>query len=167
MRQRMSSQARCVPDTARERNGLASRPLRFAALIGLTLLCGCSTFERDWKRISTQPAPADSMEGAWVGRWVSDATGHSGRLRCLVAREDAAHYTARFRAQYAGLFRFSYTVRLEAQPHAGGWEFSGQEDLGALAGGVFYYEGHATPTNFFSIYRSRRDHGIFEMQRPE
>lgn len=143
-----------------------ARPVVFAAMAAL-VLCGCSTFERDWKRRAAQPAPRDSIEGAWSGRWVSDASGHSDRLRCLVSRLDETHYAARFRASYASVFRFTYTVRLEAQPHYGGWEFSGQEDLGALAGGVYYYEGHATPTNFFSTYRSQRDRGIFEMRRPD
>lgn len=132
----------------------------------VALLCGCAAFNREWKQLATRPAPQDSIEGAWVGRWTSDATGHSGRLRCWIVRSDETRYAARFRAQYAGLFRFTYTVQLEVQPHFGGWEFSGQEDLGALAGGVYYYEGHATPTNLFSIYRSRRDHGIFELRRP-
>ncbi len=130
------------------------------------LAAGCSTFERDWKRVTAGPAPMDSIEGAWLGRWSSDVTGHSGRLWCLVSRADATHVRARFRAEYGGLFRFHSTVMLELQPHYGGWEFSGQEDLGLLAGGVYYYEGHATATNFFSTYRSKRDHGIFEMQRP-
>jgi len=145
----------------------SARTTAFAFGILLAVLAGCSTFERDWKRATAQPTSGDSIEGAWVGRWSSDATGHSGPLRCLVWREDASHYAAHFRAGYAGVFRFTYTVRLEAQPHYGGWEFSGQEDLGALAGGVYYYEGHATPTNFFSTYRSKRDHGIFEMRRPD
>ena len=74
---------------------------------------------------------------------------------------------ARFRATYGGVFHFSYTVPLTLQPHDAGWELSGEANLGKLAGGAYYYEGRITPTNFTSTYRSKYDHGIFELHRPE
>lgn len=98
---------------------------------------------------------------------MSDVNQHTGRLRCLVTRVDEANARARFRATYGRIFRFSYTVPLAVQPHLDGWEFSGEENLGKLAGGVYYYEGRADPTNFFSTYRSKYDHGTFQMHRPK
>lgn len=107
------------------------------------------------------------MEGRWEGKWLSEVNGHAGKLRGLLSRESNEHYVARFRATYGKILHFSYAVPLTVQPHNGGWEFNGEENLGKLAGGVYYYEGRASPTNFFSTYRSRYDHGTFEMHRPE
>ncbi len=45
--------------------------------------------------------------------------------------------------------------------------FKGRADLGWCGGGIYQYQGHATPTNFFSTYRSDYDHGTFRMARPE
>lgn len=107
------------------------------------------------------------MEGRWEGKWLSDVNGHTGKLRGLLSRETEDRYVARFRATYGKIFRFSYTVPLTVQPHYGGWEFDGEVDLGKMAGGAYYYEGRASPTNFLSTYRSTYDHGTFEMQRPK
>lgn len=136
------------------------------ALLPLLLSCGCSTFNRDWKRAAQQSTP-DSVAGRWEGQWSSEANNHSGRLRCLISLEGDDWCNARFQATYAKIFRFTSRVMLTLQPHYGGWEFNGEENLGRLAGGVYYYEGRASATNFFSIYRSKYDHGIFQMQRPE
>ena len=46
------------------------------------------------------------------------------------------------------------------------WEVNGEADLGKLAGGTYYYEGRITPTHFPSTYRSKYDHGSFELRRP-
>src|SRR2546426_9820651 len=143
--------------------------MQTARLVGLLLvicLCGCSTFNRDWRLAALRPGGQNSVEGAWEGRWLSEASGHHGRLRCLMERESGSLYQARFRATYGGVLRFSYTARLEVQPHDTGWEFNGEANLGKLAGGVYYYEGRATATNLISIYRSKHDHGRFELERP-
>ena len=44
--------------------------------------------------------------------------------------------------------------------------FKGQEDLGLLAGGVYFYKGSADGERFTSTYESADDHGRFEMTRP-
>lgn len=91
--------------------------------------------------------------------------GHEGNLRCLITLKTNATCQARFRATYGKLLRFTYTVPLNLHPHFDGWEFDGEENLGRLAGGVYFYEGRANATNFFSTYRSKYDHGVFEMRR--
>lgn len=149
------------------------RNKRFACVLAclimlpLLLVCGCSNFNRDWKKAAQQPTSSNSVEGRWEGKWVSEVNGHNGTLRCLISREGDARCAARFHATYKTIFRFSYKVMLDIQPHYGGWEFNGEENLGKLAGGVYFYEGRASSTNFFSTYRSKYDHGIFEMHRPE
>ncbi len=148
-----------------------SRPAGRAAsgwLVGALalLLCGCSSFNRAWNRAGQTATPADSIAGRWEGSWLSDVNGHHGKLRCLIAVQTNSEYTARFRATYGGFLNFSYTVPLAVKTHEGGWEFTGEEDLGTMAGGVYRYVGTATPTNFHSTYESKYDHGTFELVRP-
>ena len=56
------------------------------------------------------------------------------------------------------------TLKVEGAPDS--FHFSGEADLGYLAGGVYHYDGHADGTNFFSNYSSKYDHGTFQMTRP-
>ena len=132
----------------------------------VVLLCGCSSFNRDWERVGQQPAPADAITGRWDGHWLSDVNAHTGRLRCIVTHQTNEVYAARFRATYMKILRFSYTVPLTVTASNGVWHFHGEEDLGAMAGGMYRYEGTATMTNFHSTYDSKYDRGVFEMQRP-
>ena len=137
------------------------------ALLAITLLCGCSSFNRDWHKAAAQPTPANSIEGRWEGSWTSASNAHTGNLRCLLSHKEGASYEARFRATYGKVFHFSYATPLTVQEHGDGWEFNGESNLGKMAGGVYYYEGRASPVNFFSTYKSKYDHGVFEMHRPK
>ena len=136
------------------------------ALLVIGLLCGCSTFKRDFKRAAV-PAPSEnSIEGPWQGEWRSEANGHHGHLLCLLTLDHDSLYEARFRATFLHILHFSYTANFEMQSHAIGWEFNGEANLGKL-GGSYYYEGRATPTNIISTYRSKYDHGTYELGRPK
>jgi hypothetical protein len=160
----------CVPSAvarATRLAGLRKSAVPVLAALPLLLGCGCSTFSRDWKQAAQQPTPPDALAGRWEGQWLSEVNKHRGRLRCLIALAGENRCAARFQATYARVFRFTYTVTLRLQPHDGGWEFTGDENLGRLAGGVYHYEGRASPTKFFSTYRSGGDHGVLEMHRPE
>ena len=97
---------------------------------------------------------------------MSDVNAHTGKLRCIVTHQTNDVYAARFRAHYLKILRFSYTVPLTVTTSNVVWHFHGEEDLGAMAGGVYRYVGNATATNFHSTYDSKYDHGTFEMQRP-
>jgi hypothetical protein len=130
------------------------------------LVCGCSSFNREWKRAGKQPAPTDSVIGRWEGHWLSDVNAHTGKLRCIVTHQTNDLYAARFRATYMKILRFSYTVPLTVNASNDVWHFRGEEDLGTMAGGVYRYEGNATTTNFHSTYDSKYDRGVFKMQRP-
>ena len=129
---------------------------------------GCSTFNSDWKRESATRAPAHDIEGRWEGSWLSDRNGHHGRLRCLVNRLDDGSYRARFKATYWKIFRFGYSVNLlVTREETGPFKFQGESDLGWWGGGVYHYDGRATPGDFDSTYRSKYDHGTFRMARPD
>jgi hypothetical protein len=144
------------------------KPLIALLAAGLTL-CGCSTFEYEWRQAARKPAPTEGITGRWEGRWISQANGHNDKLRALITAVDTNHYDVKFHAAYKKWFTvyFGYTVRMETAPGADGVvQFRGSENLGALAGGVYTYEGRADRTNFFSTYHSKYDRGTFEMKRP-
>ena len=138
---------------------------------GLMLaLCtgGCSTFNRDWRSAAAAPPPENAFSGRWEGSWLSAVNGHHGKLRCLVTPIDGSQFRARFKATYWKIFRVSYAVNMQGAPEsAGALNFRGETDLGWWGGGVYRYDGNATPTNFFSIYQSKYDHGTFRLTRPE
>lgn len=137
--------------------------------MALLALCGCSTFSYEWRREARRTAPANGITGPWEGRWLSQSNGHAGTLRAIVTQVDTSHLDVKFYAAYKQwiTFHFGYTVRMEAKPGVEGVvSFRGSEDLGALAGGVYNYEGQADRTNFSSTYKSKYDHGTFEMKRP-
>jgi len=143
------------------------RASRWTWSVALALLvCGCSSFNRDWKRAGQHPAPTDAITGRWEGRWLSEVNAHTGKLRCLITHQTNDVYAARFRASYMTILRFSYTVPLTVTASNAVWQFHGEEDLGAPAGGVYHYVGSATATNFHSTYDSKYDRGTFEMRRP-
>lgn len=160
----MATTAKQLKATAKNQSCRASRWTSFIVLA--LLVCGCSSFNRDWKRAGKNPVSADTISGRWEGRWLSDVNAHTGKLRCLITHQTNDLYAARFRASYMTILRFSYTVPLTVTASNGGWHFHGAEDLGAMAGGIYRYEGRATQTNFHSSYDSKYDRGIFEMQRP-
>ncbi len=113
-----------------------------------------------------QPNSAAGLVGAWDGTWKSEASRHHGRLQCLISESSPREYQARFRATFGKIFHSSYTVPLSVTQTNGQFEFRGQANLGSLAGGDYTYVGHASPTNFFSTYQSKYDHGVFELHRP-
>jgi hypothetical protein len=139
----------------------------FIALAFLPFLAACSSFNREWKTALDQPIPAQGLAGPWEGHWVSDSNGHNDRLRCLITEQSPHQYNANFHANYKKVFHFGYTVPLEVRQNGDTYEFSGEANLGKMAGGVYTYAGHATGTNFLSTYTSKYDHGKFEMARPQ
>jgi hypothetical protein len=125
---------------------------------------GCSSFNREWKKVGQNPDAGSGLEGRWEGQWTSDVNRHHGRLRCIV-NKDGEIYRARFHAKYRKILSFGYTVPLKAEATDSGYKFRGEADLGSFAGGIYRYEGHADATNFVSTYSSKYDHGTFQMQR--
>jgi hypothetical protein len=147
--------------------GLVRKVVSFLLLAELLLASGCSTFNHAWTKAAKEPVvTTNTLLGCWEGTWLSDANGHNGNLRCIVTLKDDGTYNARFHAIYKKVLGFGYTVPLKAAATNGVFEFNGEADLGWWAGGVYHYEGHAQDTNFFSTYRCKYDHGVFQMTRP-
>jgi hypothetical protein len=144
----------------------ATPPVVLLALVMSVMICGCSSFNREWRKATAQPAHSGALEGPWQGQWKSEQTGHKGKLRCLIVKVGDDSYLARFHAKYAKIMGFKYTVPLKAERTNDQFQFKGEADLGKLAGGVYHYDGHADSTNFFSNYSSKADHGTFQMSRP-
>ena len=141
--------------------------LFFLLLVVVPLTSGCATFSRDWKTLGQTNTPPTGIEGRWEGRWISSSDSHRDKLRCLVTKLEDGRYFARFHSYYFRIFTFSQDVILTVTPAAGGTNtFSGSADLGKMSGGVFTYTGHATTTNFFANYDSKKYRGVFEMTRP-
>jgi len=134
-----------------------------AGLVGLT---GCSSFHKEWKAAMKSPIPTDSIDGPWIGDWKSDANGHHGPLKCLVTKTSDRMYQAHYRAYYKKILRFTYVATLNGRETNGLVTLQGEADLGKLAGGVYKYEGKATPTEFRSSYECKYDHGKYQMMRP-
>lgn len=137
------------------------------ALLLLSLLSGCTSFERDWRHARLQPpAQPGTLAGPWQGTWLSEVNGHTGELRCLVTEKQPAEYEFRFKATYWKIFRYSYLVTLPVAYDAAGYSFKGQENLGWLAGGVYHYDGRIAGTNLNATYSCKFDHGTFKLSRP-
>ena len=151
-----------------------------ALILSLTLVltgAGCSGFSRQWQA-ATRPQPAawTGIEGPWTGRWISEKTGHSGGLRCLVRRSSIAamnadqarahqfQYHATWGKLLSGTFTTSQPVR---EPRPGQFVSEGDWMLPKWAGGAYHYRVEATPTEWRATYSSGGDRGRFEMRRPE
>jgi len=128
---------------------------------------GCSSFHGKWKSAVAQPIPPNEISGPWEGRWVSDKNAHTGRLRCVMTAAGDGNYHAHFHAVYWKIFRVAYEVPFVATKEGTNFTFSGESDLGKLAGGIYTYEGTATPVQFDATYNSKYDRGRFEMKRPD
>lgn len=138
----------------------------FAHLLA-ALFGNCTDFNRHWKRHSARSQTPDGIEGRWQGEWVSEENGHTGKLRCLLIKEEANRYRARFHATYSKVLRVCYTVPLTAQETNGRCVLKGEVDLGRLAGGVYHYRGEADAMTFNCTYACAYDHGTFALKRPE
>jgi len=132
----------------------------------LPLLAGCSSFNREWHEAAKQPAPAHDITGCWEGTWQNSNNTHQDRMWAILTRASDTEYRAHFHAKYKRIFSFSYRATFHGSWAGDEFQFHGEEDLGALAGGVYNYEGRASPTNFYSTYSSKYDVGTFTLHRP-
>jgi hypothetical protein len=127
------------------------------------LTANCRDFNGLWERAST-PA-ADSVGGRWEGEWISAASSHRGRLRCVVEPQSDARWKMWFRGEYGGVFRACYSTDFTVAWAGDRWTFSGGSNLGALAGGAYTYSGSADHTTLTCNYRSAKDHGVFRLKK--
>ncbi len=131
------------------------------------LFSNASHFHREWFERKADHSAKESIQGRWQGEWLSDANGHHGQVKGILAELAPGQYKASFYATYAKFLRVCYSVTLNANDDGGRTKLKCDADLGQLAGGIYYYEGEATPTDFKCEYRCQYDHGTFQMKRPD
>ena len=134
-------------------------------------LCGmmvsCTGFPRGWATAKSSP-PADALSGAWVGTWRSDANGHTGGLRAVVAPVAGQPDTWRFRyrASWKRVLCAGFTVDCRGSRRPDGtWNVTGSRDLGRAFGGVFTHAATVSGDAFEACYDSKLDRGTMSLQR--
>lgn len=127
------------------------------------LAANCRDFDRHWQQASA--GGSEGITGCWEGEWISAATGHRGRLRCVLNPIAPAIWRMYFRGEYSRVFRACYSTDFSVARQDDRWTFSGGSNLGALAGGAYAYSGHATLEQLVCSYKSARDHGEFRLKR--
>lgn len=139
-------------------------------LLALALACGLSScgvgFNHDWR--AAKNMPHDALSGAWEGSWNSEATGHTGKLRAIIAKSDSAHpdeRQVRYWASWKSILSASFTTRHTFTLHGRHFSLTGRHQMPNWVGGEYTYGGTATADHFSATYRSAFDHGKFEMQR--
>jgi hypothetical protein len=124
-----------------------------------------TAFHREWNRCEGLIPPQESLEGRWIGEWVSDLSGHHGGLKCVLAPSGPGSVRAYFHASFSGLFTVGYVTELQTEQTAAATLLKGEEDLGSLAGGVYRCDGEVTGENFNCRYSCKYDRGVFRMRR--
>jgi hypothetical protein len=127
------------------------------------LTANCRDFNARWA--SAVAVDQDSVSGRWQGEWISEASGHRGPLRCVLTVVSPALWHLAFNAGYSRVFRACYTADFNAVYEEGRWAFTGGQDLGVIAGGVYEYSGYATLSKMVCRYKSPRDLGEFRLHR--
>jgi hypothetical protein len=145
-------------------------PSLLALMLSLSVSSCSGRFQRDWKTTAVAPVTTapKNVAGSWQGTWKSEATGHQGTLKAVVSEvpEKENRYAFRYHATWSNLFSATFESEHMAKPQGRNFVLTGHHDLGFLFGGVYHYEGTATPSLLKCRYRSKLDHGVFELQRP-
>ena len=128
------------------------------------LTANCRDFNERWE--AAAGLDANSVSGRWEGEWVSQKTGHHGPLRCVLTVVSPSLWHVAFRASYSRVFRACYATDFTVVQEPGRWTFTGGQDLGTFAGGVYEYSGQASLIEMVCQYKSPRDHGEFRLRRP-
>ncbi|HEX4131218.1 MAG TPA: hypothetical protein VHZ24_14355 [Pirellulales bacterium] len=148
---------------------------RYARVVSVLLLLGAvsaivgctpfSNFRSQCECASCKYSGAADLSGCWEGTWCSQHSGHNGYLDAVITPCGGGKYHARFHATFFKFFSYEYETTLTAYAQDGVYHFSGQKDLGRIAGGMYYYNGTTTACDFYATYCSSKDHGVFKMRR--
>jgi hypothetical protein len=141
-----------------------SNILRLISHILAGLFNSRSAFHAQWRRYQPRAVGPKTIAGRWTGEWISEITGHRGELRCVLV-PGSSGCTAYFYAKFSKLFRVGYVTTLIVQEVDGRTLLKGEEDLGALAGGIYRSEGEITSTEFNCAYSCKYDRGMFRLKR--
>ena len=115
----------------------------------------------------TAPAAAVDLTGSWTGSWESTSTGHAGPLRATFRPCGEDRWAVDFSGRFFKLFPFRYSVNLRVVEDAGDRvTLAGTSWLGRLFG-TFCYRADATACRFEARYTSKKDTGIFRLERAD
>ena len=150
-------------------NRPASNPIRLLAHMLAALFNSRAVFHREWKRLENVAGAGatDPVAGRWLGEWVSEKTGHRGELKCVLNQLAPGVYRAAFHATYSWLFRVGYVTELKAERKEDATSLTGEENLGALAGGIYRCEGEVAGKSLTCRYSCKYDKGLFKLTRLE
>ncbi len=143
------------------------------AVLLLLALCtllhaGCLTYQSSWRAGESIDPQADPIEGRWKGTWLSDHNGHTGSLRAVATKLEAdGQYRFEFGATYMKILRATYDVQFDIQPEGDNFTLTGEQVLPGYMGGLYTYQGGIEGANFTAKYRSKLDHGTFQMVKTE
>lgn len=126
--------------------------------------CVCA-FQREWSQSRETGVCTDNLAGLWEGTWESGYNGHTGKLRAIITRCDNGQYHAWYFATFAGCIPYAYETTHSATEQDGVTYFSGVQDLGPLAGGLYHTNGSANGQQFEARYQADKDFGVYRMTR--
>jgi len=113
------------------------------------------------------PAAAVDLTGSWTGSWESTSTGHAGPLRATFRPCGEDRWAVDFSGRFFKLFPFRYSVNLRVVEDAGDRvTLAGTSWLGRLFG-TFCYRADATACRFEARYASKKDSGVFRLERAD
>ena len=135
-------------------------PLLFVITLFQT---GCLTYHTSWKK--PEPRHDDHIVGRWQGAWLSEHNGHKGKLRAVATHKEGNIYRFQFGATFMLLLTASYDVDFTILPGDNFDILSGEAELPGYMGGLYNYEGKIENGKFTAKYKSKLDHGIFEMSK--
>ena len=144
--------------------------LRLLPCLAITILAGCSSFEKRFAEASQTPVKSGQSAGAYAGRWTSAShPGGGGNLRCILSRVTASGYLADFHATWHG-FSSEHSVVLHTKPASHGKsgvrEFAGTSELHTPVGaGTYTCKGKMDTRTMRACYDATYDRGTFEISR--
>lgn len=114
-----------------------------------------------------KPGRVPPVSGRWDGTWKSEASGHHGRLRCVISTplnakgEHEFFYHATWMGFLSGGYKATHQVETKGAVHA----FKGEHKMPDWAGGLYHYDGTIQGNEFKAAYKSSSDHGTYTMKR--
>ena len=127
---------------------------RLIAPLALALLLSVAT-----------PAPAVDLSGSWSGSWESTSTGHAGPLLATFRPCGEGRWAVDFSGRFFKILPFRYSVTLRVIENGGDEvTLAGSSWLGRMFG-TFCYRAEANACRFEARYTSKKDNGIFRLER--
>ena len=163
-----------TPSGCRAVRRLNRVPACLAALLLLLVVPACSNFQREWRQaVADMPGERPDFTGPWTGTWHSQPTGHSGKLRAIIAPADGTtagqpgEYDFHYHATWATILRASYRARFEVTESPGTpGEFRVVGDREINRRGRYQQDATLTAETYDATYDASIDHGTLVLRRP-